>query len=163
MDLDDPLEGGPCYQLYSTEFYAMCATKLNPGGLLVTQSGAAGVKQHHLVWSPVNRTLRTVFPAVRAYNQAVYSFMDEWGWNLGALDAAAAEPLSPEEVDRRIAERIDGGAAVLQFLDGESYRGLFCLSKKHRATLAAETKVLSTEKGTFSFMHSQGLSVAEAK
>ena len=82
---------------------------------------------------------------------------------LVATNPALANVTGRWWVDRRIAERIDGGAAVLQFLDGESYRGLFCLSKKHRATLAAETKVLSTEKGTFSFMHSQGLSVAEAK
>lgn len=31
MDLDDPLEGGPCYQLYTTEFYQMIKAKLNPG------------------------------------------------------------------------------------------------------------------------------------
>ena len=48
----------------------------------------------------------------------------------------------------------------LRFLDGESYRGLFCLSKAHRATLRSETRVLSQEKGTFSFMHNQGLCVA---
>merc|ERR1719223_2002292 len=39
MDLDDPLEGGPCYQLYTTEFYQMLKSKLNPGGIVVTQSG----------------------------------------------------------------------------------------------------------------------------
>ena len=81
--------------------------------------------------------------------------------SLAFVGAAALLSLLPSAAAQF--ERIDGGAAVLQFLDGESYRGLFCLSKKHRATLAAETKVLSTEKGTFSFMHSQGLSVAEAK
>eukprot|EP00967_Tisochrysis_lutea_P117113 scaffold189208_cov33-Tisochrysis_lutea.AAC.4 len=37
MDLDDPLEGGPCYQLYTTEFYEMLKTHLNPGGIFVTQ------------------------------------------------------------------------------------------------------------------------------
>ncbi len=44
--------------------------KLHPGGNFGTQIGQAGVKQHHLVWSPVNSTLRSVFPAVHAYNQA---------------------------------------------------------------------------------------------
>lgn len=34
MDLDDPLEGGPCYQLYTTEFYQMIKAKLNPGELV---------------------------------------------------------------------------------------------------------------------------------
>jgi len=158
MDLDDPLEGGPCYQLYTTEFYRMVKAKLNPGGLFVTQSGAAGIKQHGLVWSPVHNTLRKVFPAVAAYNQAVYSFLDEWGWNLASEDPTLAIPLTPEEVDSRIADRIDG---ELRFLDGESYRGLFCLSKQHRRTLAQEKKVLSLEQSSFSFMHNQGLCVAE--
>ena len=193
MDLDDPLEDGPCYQLYTVEFYKMCMRKLNPGGVFVTQSGQAGVKQHHLVWSPVNSTLRQVFPAVRAYNQvhlqrstharspaaqalaatctgplhildraccsqAVYSFMDEWGWNIAFLDDGMGALLEPEQVDARIAERING---ELRFLDGESYRGLFCLSKAHRATLAKEARVLSKEKGTFALMHSQGLCVAD--
>mmetsp|Transcript_4601 Transcript_4601/g.12232 ORF Transcript_4601/g.12232 Transcript_4601/m.12232 type:complete len:319 (+) Transcript_4601:69-1025(+) len=157
MDLDDPLEGGPCYQLYTVEFYNMCKRKLNPGGVFVTQSGQAGVKRHHLVWSPVYSTLKQVFPAVHAYNQAVYSFLDEWGWNLAFVDSGMGTLLEPEQVDARIAERIKG---ELRFLDGESYRGLFCLSKAHRATLRAENRVLSKEKGTFALMHSQGLCVA---
>jgi spermidine synthase len=37
MDLDDPLEGGPCYQLYTSEFYTMMKQHLNPGGIFVTQ------------------------------------------------------------------------------------------------------------------------------
>ena len=61
---------------------AMIKAKLNPGGIFVTQSGAAGIKQHHLVWSPVYSTLKTVFPTVHAYNQAVYSFLDEWGFRM---------------------------------------------------------------------------------
>ena len=36
-DLSDPLDGGPCYQLYTTSFYEMCKTKLAPGGILVGQ------------------------------------------------------------------------------------------------------------------------------
>ena len=160
MDLDDPLEGGPCYQLYTVEFYKMCLRKLNPGGIFVTQSGQAGVKRHDLVWAPVHTTLRQVFPAVRAYNQAVYSFMDEWGWNIAFTDPGQGELLTPEQVDQRIAERIKGGEAVLKFLDGESYRGLFSLSKVHRKTLANEKRVLSKERGTFALMHSQGLCIA---
>jgi len=158
MDLDDPLEGGPCYQLYTKEFYQTIQQKLNPGGIFVTQSGQAGCKMHHVVWSPVNNTLRTVFPAVKGYNQAVYSFLDEWGWNIAFCDADNASSLSAAEVDARIADRISGS---LQFLDGESYLGLFCLSKKHRQTLAKETKVLSVTNDSFSFMHNQGLCIAD--
>merc|ERR1719343_1438594 len=128
MDLDDPLEGGPCYQLYTTEFYQMVRTKMNPGGILVTQSGQSGIKQHHLVFSPINRTLKDVFPKVVPYNQAVYSFMDEWGWNLAFTKGDAKEPtaLSAADVDALIAKRIEG---ELQFLDGLSWPGIFALSK----------------------------------
>ena len=45
-DLSDPLDGGPCYQLYTTSFYEMCRAKLAPGGLLVTQSGCASFARH---------------------------------------------------------------------------------------------------------------------
>lgn len=151
MDLDDPLEGGPCYQLYTTEWYTTLKSKLNPGGLLVTQSGQSGIKQHHLVFSPINRTLRAVFDRVVPYNQAVYSFMDEWGWNVAMTDAATPEPakMTTEEVDKRIAARIEG---ELQFLDGVSWHGIWALSKRHRATLAKETTVMSTAGNTHCFM-----------
>jgi len=156
MDLDDPLEGGPCYQLYTKEFYAMLRTKMNPGGIFVTQSGQSGIKQHHLVFSPINCTVKAVFPTVVPYTQAVYSFMDEWGWNLGFTEDKPVAPasLSVEEVDRRIAARITG---ELQFLDGESWRGIWSLSKKHRKTLAAETAVMSVENKTHRFMCNAGV------
>uniref|UniRef100_A0A7S2N2J4 thermospermine synthase n=1 Tax=Zooxanthella nutricula TaxID=1333877 RepID=A0A7S2N2J4_9DINO len=156
MDLDDPLEGGPCYQLYTKEFYEMCRTKLQPGGVLVTQASQAGITRHHIVWSAVNSTLRAVFPRVLPYSQAIYSFMDEWGWHLALSDAEATSALSPEEVDKRIKDRIQG---ELRFLDGESWQGLFALSKKHRQTLREETCVMT--KGTHRFMHNTGMAVAE--
>merc|ERR1712070_819584 len=62
MDLDDPLEGGPCYFLYCKEFYEFCKSKLNPGGILVTQASGAGIKQHKAVLSPVLNTMSKVFP-----------------------------------------------------------------------------------------------------
>lgn len=164
MDLDDPLEGGPCYQLYTTEFYAMCKSKLNPGGVFVTQSGQSGIKQHHLVFSPINRTLKDVFAHVVPYNQAVYSFLDEWGWNLALAEGGAPPPasLSAAEVDRRIQERVEG---ELQFLDGVSWQGIWALSKKHRKTLAAETVVMSTAGNVHRFMCNPGVAThgAEAK
>jgi len=157
MDLDDPMEGGPCYQLYTKEFYEMCQTKLNPGGVLVTQASQAGIKRHGIVWSAVNSTLRAVFPRVMPYKTAIYSFMDEWGWHLALTDAdQIPQKLSEEEVDKRIAERITG---ELKFLDGCMWQGLFALSKVHRKTLADETIVMT--KGTHRFMHNTGLTVAE--
>lgn len=37
-DLADPVEGGPCYQLYTKSFYqTILKPKLNPNGIFVTQ------------------------------------------------------------------------------------------------------------------------------
>merc|ERR1712118_529863 len=82
--------------------------------------------------------------------------MDEWGWNTGLPKENFVSPasLSVEEVDKRIAARITG---ELQFLDGESWRGIWALSKKHRKTLAAETVVMSVEGNTHRFMCNAGV------
>lgn len=165
MDLDDPLEGGPCYQLYTTEFYTFLKSRLNPGGIFVTQSGQSGIKQHHLVFSPINRTLKDVFSHVVAYNQHVYSFMDEWGWNMALTEEGAPSPpsLSAEEVDKRIDARITGGASTLQFLDGITWQGIFALSKKHRKTLSEETVVMSVSGNQHRFMCNAGVETIGAK
>merc|ERR1712070_606971 len=133
----------------------MLKSKLNPGGIVVTQSGQSGMKQHHLVFSPIHNTLKSVFPNTTAYNQAVYSFLDEWGWNIALTEADAAPPasLTAAQVDERIAARIDG---ELQFLDGISWAGIWALSKKHRQTLAAETCVMSVKGNQHCFMHNPG-------
>ncbi|CAE8606589.1 unnamed protein product [Polarella glacialis] len=155
MDLDDPLEGGPCYQLYSTEFYTFLKSKLNPGGIIVTQSGQSGIKQHTLVFTPIHNTLKSVFPNTVPYNQAIYSFLDEWGWNV-ALPEGAKPPakFSPEEVDKLIEERISG---ELKFMDGCSWQGIWALSKVHRKSLAAETVVMSVNNKNHRFMCNPGI------
>lgn len=159
MDLDDPLEGGPCYQLYTKEFYTMVKSKLTPNGIFVTQSGQAGIKQHVDVWSPIHNTLKTVFPKVCAYNQHVYSFFDEWGWNIAFPSSAGTVAMSPEDVDTLIKAKIKGD---LQFLDGISWQGVMATSKKHRRSLADETTVLSTS-GTYKFMHNPGVATVFEK
>eukprot|EP00440_Ansanella_granifera_P073942 gb/GFBE01080236.1/.p1 GENE.gb/GFBE01080236.1/~~gb/GFBE01080236.1/.p1 ORF type:complete len:330 (+),score=90.07 gb/GFBE01080236.1/:1-990(+) len=154
MDLDDPLEGGPCYWLYCKEFYDMCKSKLNPGGILVTQASGAGVKQYKAVLSPVLNTLKQAFPACRAYKEAIYSFADEWGFVIAHSDPKTAT-ITPEEVDRRIAARVNGS---LEFLDGESHTGIYALSKKMRRDLQEETRVLSRDKPAVFLQHTQGVS-----
>jgi len=143
LDLDDPLEGGPCYQLYTREFYTLCREKLNPGGILISQCSSAGVKCHKMVFSPVHHTLEQVFPTVLGYCQHVYCFADTWGFNLASMDPTLKLP-SAEEVDRRIAAR---GLGDLFFLDGISLNAIFLLPKFLRVSLTRETTILT--KGTY--------------
>lgn len=58
-DLADPVEGGPCYQLYTKSFYQhIVKPKLNDRGVFVTQAGPAGVLTHKEVFSSIYNTLR---------------------------------------------------------------------------------------------------------
>lgn len=78
-DLADPVFGGPCYQLYTDDFYKnVVMKKLNPGGIFVTQSGPCGVLTAHEVFAPVHNTLKSTFPVVIPYSCHVPAFADEW-------------------------------------------------------------------------------------
>lgn len=60
-DLPDPLEGGPCYQLYTLDFYrSVVLPKLNPGGIFITQSGPAGPETCKEVFTCIHRTMAQV-------------------------------------------------------------------------------------------------------
>lgn len=52
-DLADPVEGGPCYQLYTKSFYEqILKPKLNDNGIFVTQVGthfSGGVQKWHIL------------------------------------------------------------------------------------------------------------------
>ncbi|CAL5059218.1 unnamed protein product [Urochloa decumbens] len=65
-DLADPVEGGPCYQLYTKGFYdRVVKPKLSDGrGVFVTQAGPAGVLTHREVFSSIYNTLRHVFKCI---------------------------------------------------------------------------------------------------
>lgn len=66
-------------QLYTQDFYRnVVAPKLAPNGIFVTQSGPAGVLTCSEVFSPINHTLRSVFPKVVPYVQHVPSYVDTW-------------------------------------------------------------------------------------
>jgi len=154
MDLDDPLEGGPCYQLYTQDFYQnVVLPKLNPGGIFITQSGPAGFLSCTEVFTSINATLRSVFPKVVSYTQHIPVFCDVWGWNMALTDPSQAE-IAPEELDHRIAERIQGGC---RFLDGETFRGLCILNKHVRKCLAEETEIYTSDSKRF--IHGKGSAV----
>ena len=66
-------------QLYTQDFYRnVVAPKLAPNGIFVTQSGPAGVLTCSEVFTPINHTLRSVFPKVVPYLQHIPSYVDTW-------------------------------------------------------------------------------------
>jgi thermospermine synthase len=102
FDLSDPIEGGPAKMLYTRKFYEMVLTKLNQGGMFVTQSGPAGILSHKQVFTAINKTLSCVFPSTFAYTSHVPSFMDAWGFNMATSTPYDISALNEHEVDKRI-------------------------------------------------------------
>ena len=147
LDLPDPMEGGPAYLLYTQDFYTMLKGKLNPGGMLVTQSGPASVINYTEVFTAINRTLRDIFPLVTPYSVHMQSFGETWGFNIASLGANPGQ-LSADDVDQRLAER---GIAPLDFYDGAIHGALFALPPYIRAALAAEERRITAENPMFVF------------
>ncbi|KAF8370142.1 hypothetical protein HHK36_031837 [Tetracentron sinense] len=149
-DLADPVEGGPCYQLYTKSFYELVVKpKLNDNGIFVTQAGPAGVLTHKDVFSSIYNTLKHVFKYVLPYTAHVPSFADTWGWVM-----ASDQPLSLDvkQIDSRIEERITG---ELLYLNGASLLSSTTMNKSVYLSLLNETHVYTEEDARF--IHGHGV------
>eukprot|EP01104_Vermistella_antarctica_P009442 TRINITY_DN2430_c0_g1_i1.p2 TRINITY_DN2430_c0_g1~~TRINITY_DN2430_c0_g1_i1.p2 ORF type:complete len:264 (+),score=59.28 TRINITY_DN2430_c0_g1_i1:181-972(+) len=150
LDLADPVQGGPCYLLYTKSFYELAKSKLNPGGVLVTQSGPAGLTTHTEVLTPVNRTIREVFGEdnVHSYMTHIPSFTDLYAFTLARTEGLA-NPTSfePEQVDKTMKERLPEWDSF--HYDGLTHRNMFTLPKYARLSLAKEQHVITEDDPAF--------------
>jgi spermidine synthase len=89
-DPDTPVLG----RLYSTEFYALAARALAPGGLMVVQAGSP-FSTPTAFWRTVS-TIRSAGYAVTPYHVHVPTFGD-WGFALAQRADAAPVPRMPAD------------------------------------------------------------------
>lgn len=136
MDLVDPLEGGPAYLLYTEEYYNIVRARLKPGGILATQSGPAGYLSLRECFTAIYKTLASVFAYALPYQAHIPSFITLWGFTIAS--DTALPPLTPGEVDRRIAARL---SRPLRHYDGESHAAMFALPRHIREGVAGETRI----------------------
>lgn len=144
MDLVDPMEGGPAYLLYTRQYYEIAKTRLKPGGILVTQSGPAGLLSHHECFTTINRTLSVTFAYCLPCQVHVPAFQTLWGFNIASDSPLPV--LDAEEADHRIAQRLGRN---LEFYDGESHLSMFNLPKFLRTGIANETRINLDESPVF--------------
>jgi spermidine synthase len=144
VDITDPLEGGPSYRLFTKEFYELVWSRLTMDGLLAVQSEDALMGDTQ-AFSAICRTLAAVFPVVRPYAVDVPSFGVPWGFSV-ASKGPDPLALSIEEVDRRVAQRLNG---ELRFYDGLTHQGLLGLPRYLRDAIAAQTTVIRDETPLF--------------
>ena len=147
-DLADPIDGGPCYKLYTKSFYELIVKpRLKQGGIFVTQAGPAGIFSHTEVFSCIYNTLRQVFKYVVPYSAHIPSYADIWGW---VMASDSPLDLSAEELDLRMRHRIKGENG---YLDGKTFTSASTLSKTVRNSLDNETHVYTEESARFIYGH----------
>ena len=136
MDLVDPLEEGTAYLLYTDEYYRIARNRLNPGGVLVTQSGPAGLPNHQECFTTIFNTLGGVFNHTAAAQVHVPAFQTLWGFTI-ASDAPLLQ-LSGSELDDAIGRRVN---KLLGHYDSETHLSMFSLPKYLRQGIENETRV----------------------
>ncbi len=144
LDLVDPLEGGTAALLYTQEFYAIAKARLNPGGVLVTQSGPAGLLSYTECFTTIFNTLGTVFSHTKAAQVHIPAFQTLWGFTI-ASDTPFPQT-SEDEVDAEAARRLSN---TLKYYDGESHRNMFALPKFQRDGLTIEDRINHDSKPVF--------------
>jgi len=146
IDISEPVEEGPAYLLYTREFYQMVTQRLGPSGIISLQAGTTSVI-HLLNFSAVCQTLRTSFPTVSPYQAIIPSFGLPWGFALASKNFDP-QALTPQEVDRRIAERITGD---LHYYDGLLHQGQFILPKHVRVQMEKEERIIEDNQPLFTY------------
>ena len=136
LDLVDPLEGGTAALLYTQEFYAIAKARLNQGGVLVTQSGPAGLLNYTECFTTIFNTLGTLFSHTTAAQVHIPAFQTLWGFTI-ASDIPFPET-SEHDVDSQIANRL---ASPLKYYDGVSHRNMLALPKFQREGLERENRI----------------------
>jgi spermidine synthase len=145
MDLVDPMEGGTAYLLYTEEYYRIAKSKMNPGGVLVTQSGPAGLLTCQECFTPIYNTLNSIFVHTRPYQAHIPAFQTLWGFSL-ASDAKPPEFSDPQRIESLIAERIN---KPLKFYDGETHLSMTYLPKFIRQGIQQEHRINRDENPVF--------------
>jgi len=146
IDLPEPLEEGPAYLLYTREFYGDLKDKLTPNGLIGLQAGATSMIISYGFVAVAN-TLATAFSVVAPYQAEIPSFGGSWGFAV-ASNSLDPRQLSPEEIDRRISDRVNGR---LRFYDGLTHRGIFSIPKYLREEMAADKRIITRDEPLFTY------------
>ncbi|TGK08069.1 spermidine synthase [Leptospira semungkisensis] len=131
-------EPDPIQNLYSKQFYSICAARLKKGGVLVTQASEltpTDWKGHALI----RRTLSQHFNSVISYSTFVPSFYTNWGFLLASQDIDL-EKVDSSKIDKWISKKKVG--SKLAFFDGTTFVGMRVLSKELRKNISRKGNVI---------------------
>jgi spermidine synthase len=140
IDITEPLEGGPAYLLFTKEFYQTVYQRLTNDGVLIVQSGSAA-NNDLLCFSSIYKTLRTVFPTVRACHTFIPSIALLWGFTVSFVNKNR-DVLSGNELYAKLEER---GLVSLKYYDQETHLSMFSLHKYLRESFEKDGKLIQDD------------------
>ncbi|NLX90792.1 MAG: fused MFS/spermidine synthase [Firmicutes bacterium] len=145
LDLPEPLDNGPCYLLFTTEFYKTVAERLRPGGHIALQADNLNPKlfQCH---AAIYNTLKRHFKIVDSYGTYIPSFDTEWGF-IFASQTVSALDFSNEKINSILEER---EITDLRFYDGLTHQALFSLTKDIRFLRSQSNRIIEDNNPLFS-------------
>jgi len=146
IDLSDPIEEGPCYRLYTREFYNLVVRRLSSQGTIALQSGTVA-PQDLLNFSAIYRTLLTAFPVVCPYQANVPCFGLPWGFQV-ASKVINPRAYSSDDYDEMIGRRITGS---LHYLTGEVCAAQFALPRYLRERMEREVRIIEDDAPLYSY------------
>ncbi|MFC2058285.1 polyamine aminopropyltransferase [Chloroflexota bacterium] len=146
LDFTEPLEEGPAYLLFTSEFYKDIRRNLTPDATISLQAGASSMMILS-TFLAVNNTLKTAFPIVAPYLTEIPSFCGTWGF---AVASQKHDPrdLPPAEIDSRLSSRVSGD---LRLYDGLSHQGMLSVPRYLREQLDSETRVITRDRPLFTY------------
>ncbi len=130
VDATDPLEGGPAALLFTTEFYTLVKSRLNPGGTFGMQAETTDIGSCE-AHASIIKTLRQCFKSVFSYQTVITFYGLPWAFAV-AGDEDLAPRFAPDALTATLRER---GCADLKFYDAESHQHMFALPKYVREAI----------------------------
>lgn len=137
IDLPDPTERSGVYRMFTTEFYNLCARKLNRDGVLITQSGRfrLNAMEYH---NTVRSTCRSVFKSIKTYQFFYPCYYEPWSFLLCHPRPRYRFP-SARKIDKILTGR---GITSLTYYSGSMDRAMATLGKVYEAALDEDRPAL---------------------
>lgn len=132
LDLTDPTEHTSS-ALYTLEFYSLLKSRLNDGGVIVTQATSPNFSID--CFTIIHNTIEQVFKYARAYTAPVRTYGGLWGF---VLANDYRDPLTISNFD--LLDDKD-----LSFYSKDNHLALFALSKRLNTLLANERRVATND------------------
>lgn len=139
LDLSEPVDDGPSHLLFTEEFYSLCRRRLNPGGVVVTQSGCPSFVYAEFFHS-VTVTMERAFRKVAPYLAFIPSFASTWGFTVASDHHLPADIPAGE-----LALRIEALAAGLRYLDAGYLPSMFAIPGHIREIKGETGRVIRDE------------------